>query len=76
MRIKRSVIAVNLITLIKVYASDVDSTICVFEGHDAQYYGVRIDAILRTKNRKNLICKGKDNLIILHSKTQKHPELC
>ncbi len=75
MREKRSSIAVKLIKLIKIYSSDPDVVTCVFEGEDAKYYGVRIDGFLKGLDRKNISCKGKNNLIALKEKVELHFDL-
>jgi len=75
MREKRSSIAVKLIRLIKVYASNPDAIICVFEGEDAKYYGIRLDGFLNGRERKKIRCKGKGNLISLKEKVDLHEEL-
>jgi hypothetical protein len=75
MREKRSSIAVKLIKLIKVYASNPGAVTCVFEGEDAKYYGIRLDSFLNGRERKNISCKGKGNLISLKKKVDLHEEL-
>ncbi len=56
---------VNLISVLKAHSYDKSAIICVFEGEDAKYYGSRIDSIISNKNRKNVTCKGKSNLLAL-----------
>lgn len=75
MREKRSSIAVKLIRLIKIYASKPDVVTCVFEGEDAKYYGIRLDGFLNGRERKNISCKGKGNLISLKEKVDSHEDL-
>lgn len=75
MREKRSSIAVKLIRIIKVYASNPGAVTCVFEGEDSKYYGIRLAGFLNERERKNIICKGKGNLISLKEKVDLHEEL-
>lgn len=75
MREKRSSIAVELIRLIKINASRPDVVTCVFEGEDAKYYGIRLDGFLNGRERKNISCKGKENLKLLKKRVDSHEEL-
>lgn len=74
MREKRASVSVYLIKLIKIYASDRDSLICVFEGEDSKYYGSRVDFIT-TIGRKNINCRGKNNVVALRKKVELNSEL-
>lgn len=75
MRNKRSSYAVDLIKLIKKINSFETNLICVFEGEDSKYYGSRIDVVFDRLNRKNLACKGKENVLSLRDKIQENTEL-
>ena len=78
MRNKRRSNAVDLIKLIKLIKK-IDcfesSLICVFEGEDSKYYGSRIDTFFSSLNRKNLSCKGKENVLKLKAKIAANQEL-
>ena len=75
MREKRLSIAVKLIKIIKIYASKPNVFTCVFEGEDAKYYGIRLDSFLNGRERKNISCKGKGNLMSLKEKVDSHDDL-
>lgn len=75
MREKRTVPAVQLIKLIKIYASEENTVSCIFEGEDAKYYGVRIDNFLHGLERKNISCKGKEKLLRLKETVDSHIDL-
>lgn len=75
MRDKRNSVSVDLIKLLKKIDNFDESLICVFEGEDAKYYGIRIDGVISHLERKNLSCKGKKNVITLRDKVKKNPEL-
>lgn len=75
MREKRNSISVDLIKLLKRIDNYNEVLVCVFEGEDAKYYGSRIDSVFTEIQRKNLNCKGKDNVITLREKVKENKEL-
>jgi hypothetical protein len=75
MRKKRESNAVDLIKLIKKIDCFDTSLICVFKGEDSKYYGSRIDMFFGEFHRKNLSCKGKQNVLILSEKIKANTEL-
>ncbi|SNB54142.1 Protein of unknown function [Marinobacter sp. es.042] len=75
MREKRSATAVGLARLIKAHSKAEDVLICVFEGEDAKYYGIRVDSIVSPEYRTNISCKGKENLLKLREKVSSNPNL-
>ncbi len=66
---------VGLIGVLKAHSSDKSAIICIFEGEDAKYYGSRVDAFLNGRNRKNVNCKGKSNLLELKKTVEKNTNL-
>ncbi len=74
MRSKRGATSVYLAKLIKAYGTDNEAILCVFEGEDAKYYGGRIDSV-SVRVRKNIQCKGKENVKKLKERVSANYEL-
>lgn len=51
----------------KLYGQQPRALFCFFEGEDAKYYGVRIDVVVRTTVRYNLLCGGKEGVLSIRS---------
>ncbi|WP_233217594.1 DUF4435 domain-containing protein [Photobacterium sp. GB-1] len=75
MRKARDFEVVKIQNILKEHSSDPDVLICIFEGEDAKYYGSRIDSVFRGRNRKNIKCKGRNNLLKLKSKVESNKYL-
>lgn len=75
MRKQRTNPVVPLINLLKVHSANRNALICVFEGEDAKYYGSRVDASIKSLERKNVPCKGKGNLLTLKNKVDQNSNL-
>lgn len=41
---------------------------CVYEGEDAKYYGVRIDALTAIEDRRQIPCRGKEDVLKLYDR--------
>lgn len=41
---------------------------CVYEGEDAKYYGIRIDALTAIEDRRQIPCRGKDDVLKLYDR--------
>ncbi|MEZ9352540.1 hypothetical protein AB4182_13360, partial [Vibrio splendidus] len=75
MRLARDLEVVKIQNILKEHSTDQDVLICVFEGEDAKYYGSRIDSVFKSRNRKNIKCKGRDKLLKLKSKVESNLNL-
>ncbi|MDM8567537.1 DUF4435 domain-containing protein [Candidatus Halobeggiatoa sp. HSG11] len=60
--------------LVKAHGMNRKGILCIFEGDDAKYYGIRIDNHISLE-RRNVQCKGKETVIALREKAMQHPEL-
>ena len=75
MRSKRDIVVVKLIELLKKIENYENTLICVFEGKDVEYYGSRIDIVIKSLERENITCKGKENVLLLRDKVSRNNEL-
>lgn len=68
LRNSRDVYAEKLRQLLVNYQKYPDALYCVFEGEDAKYYGIRIDSLSDFEDRRQMPCRGKEDVLKLHDR--------
>lgn len=67
LRESRTTYSVAFLKFTRIYARNKDCLICVFEGEDSKYYGIRINGTLGNDNWEIIICGGKTQVIRLYT---------
>lgn len=68
LRENRDAYAEKLRQLLLNYQKYPQALFCVFEGEDAKYYGVRIDALTAIEDRRQIPCRGKEDVLKLYDR--------
>ncbi|MEM9216441.1 MAG: DUF4435 domain-containing protein [Cyanobacteria bacterium P01_F01_bin.150] len=66
LRASRDKAAVKFMEFTRLYRKNPDALFCCFEGKDAEYYGVRIDIIVKPEHYQYLNCSGKEAVLAVH----------
>ena len=66
LRESRDVYSEKLRQLLLNYQKYPQALFCVYEGEDAKYYGIRIDALTAIEDRRKIPCRGKDDVLKLY----------
>lgn len=64
---ERDTAPVYFMTFMRLKARNPDALICLFEGEDRKYYGVRLDLLLTNVPWHGIDCGGKKNVIDLYN---------
>lgn len=68
LRESRDLYSEKLRQLLLNYQKYPQALFCVYEGEDAKYYGVRIDALTAIEDRRQIPCRGKSDVLKLYDR--------
>lgn len=66
LRQSRNSYSTALLKFTRIFAKKTECLICIFEGNDSKYYGIRITEIVGTTNWESISCGGKFHVLKLH----------
>jgi hypothetical protein len=75
LRRSRDVYSEKLRQLLTLYQKYPRALYCVFEGEDAKYYGIRIDALVGVEDRRHIPCRGKEDVLKLYERVAQDERL-